>query len=199
MFVYIALDKEANTIKVGISVDPQNRVKGLNHVQDSLLLELYYCNEFDKETAMLCEKKLLGYLRFNYNMINLDFAGCTETFMIEDTEEYNKVVDFCKDYLSTFAKLEDMDAEYLAKRAKYRFDTFEKFLVFVQYGCEVNRIPFYNRVQERTLQVIFNSGNASSYTNLGRQYPSAYTENGASRYARSVVEYLPDDNFEEHY
>ena len=198
MFVYIALDKLVNVIKVGISTEPHKRVQGLTLCQDVLDFELYYFKEFDKPTATILEKKLLGYLRFHYNNINLKFGGSTETFKIDDTSEYNKVVEFCKDYITNFAKQEDMDQEYFANKEKYRFDTIDKFVKYVQIGCNYCQTRFEDRVTMKTLKLIYESGTASDYTKYIRGESLDYSETTARNFFHSVVDSFPDGT-EEHF
>lgn len=200
MFVYIALDEEANVIKVGISIEPDKRVHKLSLDQDALVFKLHHCKEFDKETAKLLEKKLLGYMRFKYNHIDYKFSGCTETFRIEDKEEYNNVVEFCKKYVDSFAVREDMDQEYLSMRERYRFDTVEKFLEYMSNYYRYYSTDSIDRISEITLRLIHRHGGASDYTKLLRDFSYKYSnEDAASKFARGLIESFPENNNEEHF
>ena len=200
MFVYIALDEEANVIKVGISIEPDKRVYKLTLDQDALIFKLHHCKEFDKETAKLLEKKLLGYMRFKYNHIDYKFSGCTETFRIEDKENYNNVIKFCTEYIDNFASREDMDQEYLSMRERYRFDTVDKFLEYMSKYYKYNNTDSIYRISEITLRVIHRHGGASDYTKLLRDFPYKYSsEEAASKFARGLVDVFPENNKEDHF
>ena len=164
MFVYVGVDKENLTIKVGITKQTvKQRLANQNVSQDNFYFEEHFSRDFTEEAARFCEKQLLKALRKKYDHVEGYAVGRTETFELGEhfDEGLKFAVNFVKQFEETDKEAYDKAAE---SKKKYDFSDFNRFKEYVGNICANNSFPLTERVTLTTLRQIHEAGMASAYT-----------------------------------